>query len=99
MQFMAFLAVIGLVMSTALIGFVVGGFHETDRASGKKPATTHATLTFGLLVVTVGCPFILVEPAIINPLWLQYVTLAAAPAIAGYAIRRYPAYLLSSSGA
>ncbi|WP_315913802.1 hypothetical protein [Arthrobacter sp. lap29] len=98
MEFMTFLAVIGLVMSTALIGFAVGGFNETGRETGKKPETTNATVAFGLLIVAVCCSFILIEPAVIHPLWLEYVILAAVPAMAGYIARRYLAYRLSNSG-
>lgn len=98
MEFMAFLAVIGLVTSTALVSFVVGGFHETDGESGQKTETTNGPVTFALLFVAVCCSFILVEPAVIHPLWLEYGILAAVPAVAGYVTRRYLARRLSISG-
>ncbi|MHA7270129.1 hypothetical protein [Arthrobacter sp. HLT1-20] len=97
MGFMTFLAVIGLVMAAALIGFVLGGFHETE--TGKKPDTTEAGVTFTLLFDAVCCAFILVDPAIIGPLWLRCVSLAAVPVAARYGARRLLARKLSRSGA
>ena len=93
-----FLAVIGLVASTALIGFAMGGFHETDRATGKKADSTPGAVAAKLLFVAACCAFILMEPSIMRPVWLQYVVLAAVPAVTGYAARRYLAFRLGSTG-
>lgn len=41
-----------------------------------------------MLFVAVCAAFILVEPALINPLWLQYTLMAGAPLVVGYATRR-----------
>lgn len=99
MGFMIFLAVFGLMASTALLGFTVGGFHEIDRETGKKSEGFSAAVTVALLFVAVCCSFIIVDPAVISPLWLQYVTFAAAPAVIGYSARLLLAQKLSNSQA
>ncbi|WP_417366753.1 hypothetical protein [Glutamicibacter arilaitensis] len=87
---MSFLASIGLVASTFLLGLFFAGLHET-RAESESTSTSTTSVAFTALVmlfVAVCAAFILVEPALINPLWLQYTLMAGAPLVVGYAMRR-----------
>ena len=88
MEFMTFLAAIGIVMSTFLLGFIVAGLHETEAESGMKAVTSLGLMPGAMLFVAICTGFILVEPALINPLWLQYTLLAALPLVTGYILRR-----------
>lgn len=88
MEFMSFLAAIGLVGSTFLLGFFFAGLHETGAESESTSAASVAFTALVMFFVAVCTAFILVEPALIKPLWLQYMLMAGAPLVVGYAMRR-----------
>lgn len=88
MLFMSFLASIGLVASTFLLGLFFAGLHETRAESESTSTTSVAFTALVMLFVAVCAAFILVEPALNNPLWLQYTLMAGAPLVVGYAMRR-----------
>ncbi|GAA2955183.1 hypothetical protein [Glutamicibacter sp. BW77] len=50
-----------------------------------------------MLFVAVCTAFILVEPALINPLWLQYTLMAGLPLLVGYVMRRALARSMNST--
>lgn len=97
MEFMTFLAAIGIVVSTFLLGFFAAGLHETEPESDKESATSVALTALMMLFVAVCTAFILVEPALINPLWLQYTLMAGVPLVVGYVLRRALARSMDST--
>ncbi|MGP5690749.1 hypothetical protein, partial [Glutamicibacter ardleyensis] len=50
-----------------------------------------------MLFAAVCTAFILVEPALINPLWLQYTLMAGVPLVVGYILRRALANSMDST--
>lgn len=97
MEFMTFLAAIGIVVSTFLLGFFIAGLHETGPESDNESATSVALTALVMLFVAVCTAFILVEPALINPLWLQYTLMAGVPLAVGYILRRALAKSMDST--
>ncbi|HAY43413.1 MAG TPA: hypothetical protein DCY59_07605 [Micrococcaceae bacterium] len=97
MEFMTFLAAIGIVVSTFLLGFFIAGLHETGPESDNESATSVALTALVMLFVAVCTAFILVEPALINPLWLQYTLMAGVPLVVGYILRRALAKSMDST--
>lgn len=97
MEFMTFLVAIGIVVSTFLLGFFIAGLHETGSESDNASATSVALTALVMLFVAVCTPFILVEPALINPLWLQYTLMAGVSLVVGYVMRRALASSMDST--
>lgn len=97
MEFMTFLAAIGIVVSTFLFGFFVAGLHETGPDSDNESAKSVALTALVMLFAAVCTAFILVNPALINPLWLQYTLMAGVPVVVGYVMRRALARSMESS--
>lgn len=97
MEFMTFLAAIGLVVSTFLFGLFIAGLHETAPESGQESASSVALTALMMLFMAVCSAFILIEPALISPLWLQYTLLAGIPLVIGYVLRRALAKNMSST--
>jgi len=81
---MMFIAVPGLALSTFLIAFAIGGLWETPH-DGEKSRIGGPLLLMCLVAVCTS--LILIEPAAISPLWLQYLLLIGAPAVVGFVIR------------
>lgn len=96
MEFMTFLAAIGIVVSTFLLGLFIARLHETGPGSDKESATSVAVTALKMLFVAVCTAFILVEPALINPLW-QYTLMAGVPLVVGYVLRRALARSMDST--
>lgn len=94
---MTFLATMGIMVSTFLLGFFIAGLHETGPESDNKSAKSVTLTALVMLFVTVCTAFILVEPAQINPLWLQYTLLAGVPLVVGYVMRRALARSMDSA--
>ncbi|MFK0084756.1 hypothetical protein [Glutamicibacter sp. NPDC090743] len=97
MEFMTILAALGIVVSTFLFGFFIAGLHETGPESHKESATSVALTALMMLFIAVCTAFILVEPALINPLWLQYTLIAGVPLVVGYVLRRALARSMDST--
>lgn len=101
MAFVTVLAVIGLVVSAFLVGFTVAGLHEQAIDDDGSGADIGARMRGPLLrqgVVLVGTALILVDPVVIEPLWLQYLLLVAVPMALGYVARRVLANRLAARG-
>lgn len=91
MEFMTFIAAIGVVLSTLIVGVITAGLHEVEEEDMEGSDSSQGLSLLSMTFIAVCTSLILVEPALIRPLWLQYVLLAGLPFVIGYVLRRVSA--------
>lgn len=85
---LVFLAVVGAVLTTFVLGFTSAGFQVVGAGNRRQFASSRGGTVLVLLLMTVGCSLVLVKSVFINPLWVRYAVLFGLPAVAGYIIGR-----------
>lgn len=85
---LVFLAAVGTVLATFILGFSSAGFHAAGSGNRKEFALSRGGAVLVVLLITGGCLLVLIKPVFIHPLWVQYVVLFGSPAVAGYIIGR-----------
>ena len=97
MGFSYFIAVLGLVLSTALLGFIIGGAHESEAESSAEYRARRPLVLVGagLVLVALTQGMVLFGSGLIEPVWAMYLLLVVLPAAIGYTGRRLLARQLS----
>lgn len=85
---LVFLAAVGAVLTTFILGFSSAGFHAAGSGNRKEFVSSRGGAVLVVLLMTTGCLLVLAKPVFIHPLWVRYAVLFGLPAVAGYIIGR-----------
>ncbi|MGP4968790.1 MULTISPECIES: hypothetical protein [Glutamicibacter] len=85
---LVFLAAVGAMLATFILGFTSAGFQVAGSGNRKEFVSSRGGTVLVLLLITVGCSLVLVKSVFINPLWVRYAVLFGLPVVSGYIIGR-----------
>lgn len=85
---LVFLAAVGAVLTTFILGFTSAGFQVAGSGNRKEFVSSRGGAVLVVLLMTTGCLLVLAKPVFIHPLWVRYAVLFGLPAVAGYIIGR-----------